>query len=608
MAVKSNDIILSDLLRAVECGKSQLPDFQRSWVWDDTRICKLIESLTSGFPMGAAMFLEYNAGTELQFKYRLFEGVDSKYCDVIPDALVLDGQQRLTTLFQVFMSPKAVLTRSNTGKSTIIKRYYYLDIVKALDSSIDRLEAIISIPESKIKTEDIGRKIALDLSSREKEYENMMFPLNLVFSETIDWLLGLHRYNPEAIPLFQEFQDKILKPLGVYTFPIITLSKDTSPEAVCQIFENVNTGGVTLTVFELITAKFAAVGGNLRDDWATAKKELLINRKDDLLKSLSGSHFLSAMTLLISYTKSRKGAKSSVSCKKKDILRMEYDNFKEYFDILKQGFTDAANFLIQQGIFKENDIPYYSQLIPLAAIFAYDNIHSKFLHLSPHRVQLERWFWCGVFGELYGAATETRFALDIVDVFEWLNNKMHTPDTISRSTFDASRLLTLRSRNSAAYKGLVALINRRHPRDFVSGQDISLATYLTEGIDIHHIFPQAYCDKKGLPQYKWNSIINKTPIYASSNRSIGGKAPSLYLQEMKNKGLNEEAIDEALISHQIQPNLLRTDDFDTFMVDRAKSLIALVEQAMGKPVSGRDSEEVIKEFGQVLNKDYEDKA
>lgn len=58
MAILSNDTNLSDLLNQVESGKAQLPDFQRSWVWDDLKICKLIESITSGYPMGAGMFLE----------------------------------------------------------------------------------------------------------------------------------------------------------------------------------------------------------------------------------------------------------------------------------------------------------------------------------------------------------------------------------------------------------------------------------------------------------------------------------------------------------------------------------------------------------------------
>lgn len=76
MAVQSNDTDLKDLLLQVQKGELQLPEFQRSWVWDDGKICKLIESITMGFPMGAVMFLE--TGGEVNYKPRLFTGVDTK--------------------------------------------------------------------------------------------------------------------------------------------------------------------------------------------------------------------------------------------------------------------------------------------------------------------------------------------------------------------------------------------------------------------------------------------------------------------------------------------------------------------------------------------------
>ena len=120
--------------------------------------------------------------------------------------------------------------------------------------------------------------------------------------------------------MFKSFSKKILEPLKKYTFPVITLAKDTSPEAVCQIFENVNTGGVTLTVFELVTAKFAAMGSkNLREEWNTLKTDFK-KRSDNLLEDLSGPNFLTSMTLLLSYLKMKKGVRQTVSCKKKDVL------------------------------------------------------------------------------------------------------------------------------------------------------------------------------------------------------------------------------------------------------------------------------------------------
>lgn len=163
----------------------------------------------------------------------------------------------------------------------------------------------------------------------------------------------------------------------------------------------------------------------------------------------------------------KRGERQTVTCKKKDVLKLEYDDFFSHLEDLKQGFTCAANFMVKQGIYKSIDIPYNTQLIPLAAIFAYDNTNGKRLSLMQNLNLLERWYWSGVFGELYGSANETRFAQDIVGIFDWMEDENHVPETVTRANFDATRLLWLQTRNSAAYKGVMALINRQHPKDFM---------------------------------------------------------------------------------------------------------------------------------------------
>lgn len=605
MAVESHDKKLDDLLKMVEEGKAQLPDFQRSWVWDDTKICKLIESITSGFPMGAAMFLA-NGGEHIRFKYRKFEGVESEN-DVTPEWLVLDGQQRLTTLYQVLKSKKATSTRLETNRDATIKRFYYLDIKKCLDPNADRLDAIVSVSDKKQQTTNIGRTVTLDLSTREKEFENLMFPLNITFSanDTDDWRYDMEDYyhnDCDYSLLFREFSQKILRPILAYSMPVIQLDKETPKEAVCQIFENVNTGGVPLTVFELVTATFAADGHELRKDWEEIKHSFSQKVNCELLREISGANFLAAMTLLVSYYKrvdSGNDERVAVTCKKRDILRLELKDYEKYHDALVQGFGDAANFLVHQGIYRSRDLPYTSQLIPLAAIFAYDNENGKLLNLGSNQNLLSQWYWCGVMGELYGGANEARFALDILGVFRWMNGG-EKPDTVYRSSIQPTRLLTMQTRNSAAYKGIMALILQDSPLDFMTGNRMDIASYIDEDADIHHIFPQAYCEKQNLPRIKWNSVINKTPIYASSNRSIGGHAPSIYIGTMANKGLDQEMIKAAITSHKVNYDYLFADDFDSYFIDRAKHLLDRIEKATGKAISGRDSEETIREFGVAL--------
>ena len=131
---------------------------------------------------------------------------------------------------------------------------------------------------------------------------------------------------------------------------------------------------------------------------------------------------------------------------------------------------------------------------------------------------------------------------------------------------------------------------------------MSVATYLEEDTDIHHIFPEAHCQSMGYPKQKWNSVVNKTPIYASSNRSIGGRAPSEYVKTMKNKGLSDKMVATAISSHKVDYNLLVTDQFDAYFIDRAIKLLDRIEIATGKKISGRDSEETKKEYGVPLVK------
>ena len=159
--------------------------------------------------MGAIMRLEYG-NESVQFKYRTIEGVKAE--NVVPEFLVLDGQQRLTSMYRATFSRDPVDTI--TDKKKAIKRFYYLDINKCLDDGADRLEAILSVPaDRKIKT-DFDRKVTLDLSTRELEYQHEMFPLNIVFDsgEREDWADGYkeyHGYSLEIRSKYKRFRKEI---------------------------------------------------------------------------------------------------------------------------------------------------------------------------------------------------------------------------------------------------------------------------------------------------------------------------------------------------------------------------------------------------------------
>lgn len=607
---QSNDKPVSDILKAIENGTNKLPDFQRGWVWDDSRICALIASISNSYPVGALMFMEYG-GDSTRFKHRVFEGAPKSAESTTPEVLVLDGQQRLTSVFGTMFCKDAVITRDSKGKE--IKRVYYLNILKCLQPDIDRLDAIESLPEDKRKTEDFGRQIILDVSTREKEFDEHLFPLNIVYDHIasgswMDEYRAYHHYNKDILEQLRKFNAQILVPIQTYKVPVITLNKDTPKEAVCQVFENVNTGGVSLTVFELVTAMFAAEDFDLREDWYGNDKKGIRGRfgrkkmKEEvreLLSVVSDVDFLVAITLLSRYNLKKTGGNSApaVSCKKQDVLSLTRSVYDQYADELTEGFIQAANFLIEQRIFSNRDLPYTSQLIPLSVLFAVLKKRAEDITI---REKLAQWYWCGVLGEMYGAANETRYANDVTGVTDWLDGKGE-PDTIQRAFFQPTRLLSLQTRNSAAYKGIVALILKAKAIDFISGKEMDFTVFSDENIDIHHIFPRAYCEDEKILKTKWNSIINKTPLSYRTNRIIGGKAPSIYMKKIEKDGhVTEIDVNQFVATHLVDVDHFRADRFNEYFFCRAKALLELISKAMGKPVTGLGGDDVIKEFGSSL--------
>lgn len=577
---------LYELLRDVEKGKIQLPDFQRGWIWDDFRIKGLLASIAKSYPIGAIMLLETGNET-IKFKTRLVESVKANGTPEKPEKLILDGQQRITSLFQSIISNQAVKTRNEKGQE--INRWYYIDMTRALDPDGDIEDAIFSVNERKQKTEDFGRRVVLDLSTPEMEYRNMMYPVHLV-DEYSNWRMEFYKYwqyVPEKTMFWDEFESKLINNFTTYMLPVIVLKKENTKEAVCQVFEKVNTGGVSLNVFELLTATYASDNYDLREHWMKQKEAF---HHYQLLRQVDNTDFLQAVSLLSTYSRKMtlKNAGEpedrlpAVSCKRKDILNLSLEEFTRHETRAARGFALAAKLLTEAYIFKSEDLPYASQLVPLSAILGVLDHEAENIAVKEKIMQ---WFWCGVFGELYGAANETRYALDIQQVIDWIRLNGAEPHTVYEANFNPSRLHTLRTRNSAAYKGIYALLIKDGALDFINGKRIDVSTYFSEYIDIHHIFPKRWCISNNLPRKDFDCIINKTPLSYRTNRIIGGEAPSKYLEGIiRRLNGDRQLMTRILQSHVIDPEHLYRDDFYAFFNFRKEQMLVRIEQAMRKRI------------------------
>jgi hypothetical protein len=590
---------LANLLNEVALGRLQLPDFQRGWVWDDEHIAAVITSVARSFPIGAVMTLQ--TGGEVRFKPRPVEGVTFKGGPPDPERLLLDGQQRLTSMFQALMLKHAIRTRD--AKRREVDVFYYVDINRALGSPEEREAAVFSVPASKQVTGAFGRKIKLDLSTAEREYDAMMFPLNQTFM-CEDWFDGFRDFwdaDKSKKDLLKPFRKEFIDTFKSYAVPVIQLRRTASKEAVCRVFEKVNTGGVSLTAFELLTATYAAEGFNLREDWlgipkstpremgraarmAEAGKVLEVIEATDFLQAVSLLH-TAAGKALTEAGQGGRGIPSAISCTRQSILDLPLAGYRDHADRAEEGFKRARQFLWREKVFSGYDLPYRTQLVPLAAILI--SLGNRWNDAAV-RARVRNWFWCGVFGELYGGAIESRFAKDLPEVVMWALGGETLPQTVQDCNFVADRLRTLQSRLSAAYKGLHALtMQRGRALDWRTGAEVQEQTYFDESIDIHHIFPRAWCERLGIARGVYNSIVNKTALSAPTNRFLGGDAPSTYLKRLQDRQkLMPEQIDRFLRTHFVDAARLRADDLTGMMVARAEALAAEIAEATGRPVTG----------------------
>lgn len=584
MPFDNPQLSLSSLLARIDQGKVQLPDFQRAWKWDVDRIGSLIASISLGHPIGVVMQLEVG-GEDVRFKPRVLAGVDASVAQD-PEELVLDGQQRLTSLYQALQSGRVVDTYDPRGKKQL-KRWFYLDIEAALDPEVDREEAIIAIPEDRVVRTDFGRKVEADYRSLDAEIAAGVFPLWRVLDnvKVFEWGAAYtqsgHHGQSVATERWNRLLSEVIGQFMSYTVPAIVLKMDTPKEAVCSVFEKVNTGGVVLNVFELLTATFAADDFRLNDDWAVRRRRL---REHRVLDGVENTDFLQAVSLVATARRRERAlahgtdAVPAVSCRRKEILKLTLQDYRAVVDEVTDGFVWAARFLAQQKVFRAEDIPYRTQLVPLAALRA---LVGPSLESWAASASIERWYWCGVLGELYGGATETRFARDIEEVPVWLGGGAE-PRTVSDAAFETSRLFTMRTRNSAAYKGVHALLMRKGGKDWLKNLDVDTASFFSQSIDIHHVFPKAWCAANGIETNRCDSIVNKTPLSYDTNRTLGGRAPSSYMGTIRSRThLSDDALEELFARHEAA---LDNDDFEGFFIARTEALKRIVSEAMGKDV------------------------
>ena len=571
---------LNDLFARIDRGDIQLPDFQRDYAWDVDRIRSLITTVLRGFPVGVLMALD-TRGEEMRFRPRPLSGAPDTGKD--PGLLLLDGQQRLTTLYHCFSGEGYVDTVDFRSKK--VRRKFYVDVAKAIESPIMPDEAVFSVDEHGEIKSHFGPAVEGGIVDLETALKNGCLPVSMLLgNEGTDILFDLADLAGEGAREHAKlFQSQIVKTLVSYDIPMIRLDRETAKGGVGSIFAQANTSGLQMDVFDLLTAVFAAdetqkTEFSLRDDWQRINAHL---RQHSALDGIGSTEFLTAVALLVN---ARKGRASGY---REDILNLTLAEYIPAAKEMLQGFDEAAEFLRQRCILSLDQVPYTAQVVPLAVILTL--LGSEELASTRSWDRLNQWFWCGVLGELYGSpAVIARSGRDADQVTAWIREHKDgtalVPKTIRDTVFHESRLLSA-TEDTGVWKGVFALLMGRGARDWRTGQQFDRWTFDELGCHFHQIFPSKWCKERGIDPVLTESVLNRTPMGRRTEIVIGDTPPSRYLSRVQSKSLmGDEEFDRMLNTHLLCAEDLHSSNTTHFFADRRANFIKLVEDAIGKTV------------------------
>lgn len=543
---------LKQLLGEIDACEAALPDFQRDFVWEPSATQELIVSIASNYPAGSLLRIR---NTHQLFAYREIEGAP-KLNGYTPTYLVLDGQQRLTSLYQAFYGGG--------------DHRYYL----ALSELLSGREFEESLFYLRANT-----KIAWDYRSPEIQAKKLLLPLSILkggIGGFYDWtwMVGERIANSDErtamMKALRDLAEQWIKPIEEYVFPVVTLTDKTGADAVCTIFETLNRTGVKLSVFELLTARFWPKGINLRDLWAKAKDDEPIIADFEV----DPYYLLQTVSLVASNTP---------TCKRSDVLKLETDDIRQWWDRAVWGMAQALKILQEDcGVLTPKWLPYNTIINPFAAVLTRIG-PSTSPQAGAYRHKLTRWFWCSVFGQKYEVAPNSQSAKDVTELSHWLDGE-EPPETVRQFSFDPRILREATPRQRSLYRGTIAIILSGGPRDFYNAYRLTSNLMVQHTVDDHHIFPQAYLTKQGMTDTKLRDcVLNRTLIDRQTNILIADHAPSLYLEGIKG-ALGAEKFQELLSSHRLPAGAdspLIHDDFEGFLSWRQETIWREIQRVTG---------------------------
>lgn len=567
---------LFSLVHEAGDGKLSLPQFQRSFVWSPEDVKELLLSVFKQYFIGSLLVMEIVPHSP-PFSLRAVEGleIDEKSLIGVSSRLLLDGQQRITSLYYAFYAPDIPL-KGRRKNSTM----FFINLQKLFEGNVD--DAIFYKSKDKCESDELQRG--------EWQFRNLIvsLPELLHWSEWSGayavWLANenverLAEWTKEYKPIW----DKTVNSIFSFTTSVLTLSKidennSNQLEEICTVFEKLNSTGVTLTVFDLLTARLYPKGVYLDSLWNEAVDNNEIFSQFQIDKSSFGVLILRCIALM-----------RGVDLKSKALINLSHVNFNrdwrravEYFDKSYARLTSLQEDGF--GVFDEKWLPYTTIIPVLAALLAQrDSLDDS--KKADATQAIRWWYWGAVFTERFTGPVETVTQRDYNELTKYFEDHDDYPEVfqnVYREILrnDAGYTVLQVARRSTLYKAIMCLLALNGARDFRVNESITFSQ-----LEDHHIFPKSYlkvnyvkASLSGNLTTLRNTIVNRTLISGDTNRSISNKPPNEYLVD--DTIISQDKRIEILRRHFIDDECeqaLMQNEYEIFLLQRESVIIQRVQ-------------------------------
>lgn len=550
---KPEDRKLCDLLQDIDNGKLRLPCFQREYKWKPSKVIRLLDTIQNDHPAGTLLFIGVDNNNP-SIPAEGFKVVHEDKLTNDAEFLVLDGQQRLTSCYCAFYNPP------KGNKTYYINYFKLMELDKNGDTSEIDFEQLI---EAKAYN-------AYPASELDKGYLPLSFLKNrAVLTEELKPYRNSIKNNPQKEAVYEFLTERwelYLGPIFDYEFPIVNLPKNLSLEAVCKVFQTINSTGLKLSAFDICVAKFMRYGleYNIKDKVKDAKK----NDKNVEI-ALSDEETIILQTIALLAGKPVKKSKLADELDKSDI-----DN---YWNLAVKGLSEAINLLDDFGVGSKKDLSLlpYQPILPIFSALLI-NVDYSNLHITKQSVireKMRKFFFITAIINRYTEGTDNKTKDDYISLKNWIELDIEPKILKGGILWNTEKYISV-TKQSAFGKAVLCLLNKQPITDFyIADMKVGVGNE-KEASQLHHIFPERqYGD--AFPMFK-DSVFNLTFLTASANNFINNKKTTEYISSiMQTRGLSEEGMRDVLKQHFISGetyDYLYNEMFINFLQKRANEI------------------------------------